>query len=57
MIYERSSFDKLYVWHIIESYNYKCYGPGWCKLQVAGHCFTIADKPQALTNANTQPKK
>lgn len=30
-----------------------------CRLQVrvAGHCFTNADKPQALTNANTRTKK
>ena len=30
-----------------------------CRLQVrvAGHCFTMADKTQALTNANTSPKK
>ena len=35
MIYERSSFDKLYVWHIIESDNYKCYLDGVnCRLQV-----------------------
>lgn len=30
-----------------------------CRLQVrvAGHCFTNADKPQALTNANTRTKE
>ena len=30
-----------------------------CRLQVrvAGHCFTMADKTQALTNAKTRPKK
>ena len=30
-----------------------------CSLQVkvAGHCFTIADKTQALTNATTRLKK
>ena len=27
------------------------------QVRVAGHCFTIADKTQALTNATTRPKK
>ena len=29
---------------------------GGCKLQVAGHCFTIAETTQNFTNANIRPK-